>query len=269
MDSSYNSERLAKNIQTLRINKLMSQEKLAEHLEVSSGTIGRWERGETLPAVSCLATMTSVFNITLDVLVFENIKEDNDRVSLRMLRAIVKNDESDIKITTTVERNEDEFEKVFFPYAKPSDFISYQAFIKAYNMNVEMDKTGDRNRIGEMMDLYEAAFQGGVVEAGANILKIVVRAIMNSKAFHPKDKLPFQDRLYYIDALEEAEHDAGGFYRAFVLIYGLMYTDKTEEENMDDGLILMHELAMDGNELALQYLEYIEKAAGEDRKFRS
>lgn len=128
-----------------------------------------------------------------------------------------------------------------------------------------MDETGNRNKIGEMIDLYEDAFQGGVVEAGANILKIVVRAIMNSKAFHPEQELPFQDRLYYIDALEEAENDAGGFYRAFVLIYGLMYTDKTEEENMDDGLILMHELAMDGNELALQYLEYIEKAAGEDR----
>ncbi|MDU2265222.1 helix-turn-helix transcriptional regulator [Clostridium celatum] len=87
MDSNYNSKRLAKNIQTLRINKLMSQEKLAEHLDVSSGTIGRWEKGQNLPSLFYLASMTKVFNISLDELVFGNIKEDKEKVSLAMLRA--------------------------------------------------------------------------------------------------------------------------------------------------------------------------------------
>ena len=264
MDNNYNSEKLAKNIQVLRINKLMSQEKLADNLDVSLGTIGRWEKRQNLPSLFYLASMTKVFNISLDELVFGNIKEDKEKVSLAMLRANKKNNVKDKEVIADLGEEDDEAERVFFPYVKPSDFISYQAFIKAYNINVDIDNTGNRSRIGEMMDLYEEAFQEGLVEAGANILKIVVNTIMHAKAFHPEDKLPFQDRLYYIDALEEADHLAGGFYRAFVLIYGLMYTDKTEEENMDDGLLLMHELAIDGNELALQYLEYIEKAASEE-----
>lgn len=90
---------------------------------------------------------------------------------------------------------------------------------------------------------------------------------MNSKVAAPDKPLPFQDRLEcYMKPLEDIGHPAGGFYRAFVLIYGLMETDKTEDENWDDGLILMYKLANEGNGLAMQYVEYIESASSEDEE---
>lgn len=56
-------------ISSLRKNKNLSQEDLAELLNVSRQTISKWETGDTLPDVYNAVAIARVFHITLDELV--------------------------------------------------------------------------------------------------------------------------------------------------------------------------------------------------------
>lgn len=59
-------------LQELRKNKNLSQEKLAEKLDVSRQAVAKWENGETYPDIDNLISLSDIFNITLDRL----LKED-------------------------------------------------------------------------------------------------------------------------------------------------------------------------------------------------
>lgn len=60
-------------IQQLRKSKKLSQEKLAEELNISRQAIAKWESGETMPDINNLIQISDIFNISLDRL----LKDDN------------------------------------------------------------------------------------------------------------------------------------------------------------------------------------------------
>lgn len=66
---------LGNNIQTLRKKKGLSQEKLAEKINVTRQTISNWELGETAPNPEQLILLSKQFDISIDELV------GNDAVS--------------------------------------------------------------------------------------------------------------------------------------------------------------------------------------------
>lgn len=55
-------------IQLRKINR-MSQEELAEKMEVSRQTLSKWETGESLPDIQKCVLLADVFGVTLDDLV--------------------------------------------------------------------------------------------------------------------------------------------------------------------------------------------------------
>ncbi len=59
----------------LRKNAKMSQEKLAEKLNVTRQTISNWELGQTLPDIEQTKEISKIFNITLDELVDNDVKD--------------------------------------------------------------------------------------------------------------------------------------------------------------------------------------------------
>ncbi len=59
----------------LRKNTKMSQEKLAEKLNVTRQTISNWELGQTLPDIEQTKEISKIFNITLDELVDNDVKD--------------------------------------------------------------------------------------------------------------------------------------------------------------------------------------------------
>ena len=59
------SERL----QTLRKEKGLSQEQLAELLNVSRQAVSKWESGQTYPEIDKLIKLSDLFNITVDDLI--------------------------------------------------------------------------------------------------------------------------------------------------------------------------------------------------------
>lgn len=63
------TESLSKNIKKLREEYNLTQDQLAERLQVSSQAISKWETGENLPTLNCLMEMSKMFYVSLDYLV--------------------------------------------------------------------------------------------------------------------------------------------------------------------------------------------------------
>ena len=51
----------------------LSQEELAEHLDVSRQAVGKWEQGQTYPEVEKLLTLCAVLNTSLDALMADEL----------------------------------------------------------------------------------------------------------------------------------------------------------------------------------------------------
>ncbi len=66
---------IAKNIQSLRQAKGMTQAELAEKLNYSDKSVSKWERGESLPDITGLKGIADLFQVSLDYLVEDEHRE--------------------------------------------------------------------------------------------------------------------------------------------------------------------------------------------------
>jgi len=90
---------LGKKIIEMRKNKNLSQEQLAEALNVSRQTISNWENGRFYPDIDALVKISKYFNISLDDLlasdsnVLKHLKVSTDivRSNKNILYAIILN----------------------------------------------------------------------------------------------------------------------------------------------------------------------------------
>ncbi|MBS4537541.1 helix-turn-helix transcriptional regulator [Clostridium sp. D2Q-11] len=64
-------------LKVLRKEKGLSQEKLAELLNVSRQSVSKWEAGQTYPEIDKLIILSDFFNITLDDLIKGKSTEGN------------------------------------------------------------------------------------------------------------------------------------------------------------------------------------------------
>lgn len=68
--------KLSEKIQILRKNTNYSQEELAEKCGVSRQAISKWEAGTTLPETEKLIALSNLFNISVDVLIKDELELD-------------------------------------------------------------------------------------------------------------------------------------------------------------------------------------------------
>ena len=77
---------LGKKIMTMRNEKNLSQEQLAEKLNVTRQTISNWENGKFYPDIDSLVNLSKFFNVSLDDLlsyddkVLDYLKDSTDIV---------------------------------------------------------------------------------------------------------------------------------------------------------------------------------------------
>lgn len=72
-----NQEKIGKFISTLRKEKKLTQEQLAEKIGVTNRSISRWENGKTMPDLSLLEPLSNLLGITINELISgEKIKEE-------------------------------------------------------------------------------------------------------------------------------------------------------------------------------------------------
>lgn len=67
--------KFGENLQSLRKQKRMSQEQLAEKVGVSRQSISKWERGESYPTMNNIMTLCDIFHCKLNDLVHEDITD--------------------------------------------------------------------------------------------------------------------------------------------------------------------------------------------------
>lgn len=73
-----NQEKIGKFIASCRKRQNLTQEKLAEKLNISYKTVSKWECGKGLPDVSIMQDLCKILNITLNELfIGEKIADDN------------------------------------------------------------------------------------------------------------------------------------------------------------------------------------------------
>ena len=59
---------IGENIKRLRLEKGITQEQLAEILNVSNAAVSKWERGGSFPDITLLFPLSDYFGISLDEL---------------------------------------------------------------------------------------------------------------------------------------------------------------------------------------------------------
>lgn len=60
--------KFSKNLKELRIEKRLSQQELAQILNVTQSTVAKWESGDREPNFSILIELSNYFNISTDIL---------------------------------------------------------------------------------------------------------------------------------------------------------------------------------------------------------
>ena len=103
---------LSKNIQLLRRQRRITQEQLAESMNVSRQTISKWESGEMTPELQKLIELCELFSCKLDDLVREDMFADDDIFSpieirhvgaFRMARYLIVSPNPEDDVQTYVE----------------------------------------------------------------------------------------------------------------------------------------------------------------------
>ena len=88
-------EILSKNIVALRKTKKLTQSELAEKLNYSDKTVSKWEKGDAVPDVETLISISQFFEVSIDDLVSKSIEE----VSKRKTKQKIQNKRNKIIIT--------------------------------------------------------------------------------------------------------------------------------------------------------------------------
>ena len=71
---------IGENIKRLRTTKDITQEQLADFLNISNVAVSKWERGETYPDISLLPVLAKYFDVTIDTLMGYDAIEIKEKV---------------------------------------------------------------------------------------------------------------------------------------------------------------------------------------------
>lgn len=134
------------NIKRLRREKGITQEQLAEAMNVSCAAVSKWERGETFPDVTLLQPLAFYFGVSLDSLMGydkEKIEEEIERVHAEY-RRLMREDW----------REAPRFmKKAYRDY--PNDYRIMLDYMYAFIPDAEPDPEAARAHIGEFMPLCD------------------------------------------------------------------------------------------------------------------
>lgn len=132
-------------IQNLRVQKGLTQERLAEMLEVSRQSISKWELGQAVPDVEKIIRMSELFNVSTDTLLLrnaENEQANKNPLHLGSIYLIVKDFERSV-----------EFYEKFLDVKVGYRCRSGNKFVEFYFDNKCISLMNESNLIGHCTDL--------------------------------------------------------------------------------------------------------------------
>ena len=84
---------LAENIRSYRKQRKMTQEQLAEVLGVTVGAVYKWESGQCLPELKLIMEMADFFDISVDVLLGYEMKDNRLKATTERLTGCIRNED--------------------------------------------------------------------------------------------------------------------------------------------------------------------------------
>ena len=136
---------IGEQIQNMRIQKGLTQERLAEMLEVSRQSISKWELGQAVPDVDKIIRMSELFDVSTDTLLLRNGKDDRineNPLHLGSIYLIVKDFERSV-----------EFYEKFLEVSVGDRCRSGNKFVEFYFDNKCLSLMNENNLIGHCTDL--------------------------------------------------------------------------------------------------------------------
>ncbi len=136
---------IGEQIQNLRIQNGLTQERLAEMLEVSRQSISKWELGQSVPDVDKIIRMSELFNVSTDTLLLRNAENEQcnkNPLHLGSIYLIVKDFERSI-----------EFYEKFLGVKTVDRCRSGNKFIEFFFDNKCLALMNESNLIGHCTDL--------------------------------------------------------------------------------------------------------------------
>ena len=132
-------------IQKLRIQKGLTQERLAEMLEVSRQSVSKWELGQALPDVDKIVRMSELFEVSTDTILMKNPQEENvneNPLHLGSIYLVVKDFEKSV-----------DFYERFFGLEVGGRCRSGNKFVEFYIDGKCISLMNESNLIGHCTDL--------------------------------------------------------------------------------------------------------------------
>lgn len=135
--------RLAEQIRSYRLEKGMTQEKLAEAVGVTVGAVSKWESGASVPELSALVELACLFGTSVDALIGYQAQDYALPVSLRRLRAL--------RDARSFAEGEQEARRLLRNYPNSFEAVYYAAnFYNCFGL-----VKSDSERLRSSIELYE------------------------------------------------------------------------------------------------------------------
>lgn len=135
---------IGEQIQELRIQKGLTQEQLAEMLEVSRQSVSKWELGQAMPDIDRIIRMSELFNVSTDKLLLRDVKAEQvnkNPLHLGSVYLIVKDFERSV-----------EFYEKFLGISVNERCRSGNKFVEFYFDNKCISLMNESNLIGHCTD---------------------------------------------------------------------------------------------------------------------
>lgn len=136
---------IGEQIQNIRIQKGLTQERLAEMLEVSRQSVSKWELGQAVPDVDKIIRMSELFSVSTDTLLLRNAEEEKvnkNPLHLGSVYLVVKDFEKSV-----------EFYEKFLGAKVDNRCRSGNKFVKFYIDSKCIALMNENNIIGHCTDL--------------------------------------------------------------------------------------------------------------------
>lgn len=87
-----NIEKMAEFLRSLREDKGLTQDQLGDMLNVSRSLVSKWEHASKIPAVDCLMSLSKIYDITIDEIIYGERKNTKNAKDIESLSATIMNE---------------------------------------------------------------------------------------------------------------------------------------------------------------------------------
>lgn len=175
--------KFSEKLQTLRKEKKMSQEDLAQELDVSRQSVSKWESGTTYPEMDKLLALCKIFNCSLEDLTNDNISKINVETEEKILPNLVNNVKTEVKNIYQVFANM-EFKDII-------KFLIYMGFMLILISLLFIPFDGFRSLMYNIYRNFGAAY--GLLSSITNLIICVIYSFIAVVVLYYAFKLKYLD----------------------------------------------------------------------------